>query len=204
MRQTSSKLLASLWGYCIVLNNIAAIFGTGAAASTNSYESIATVTVGAGGASSVSFSSIPSTYKHLQIRALGRYTTTTKNLYYDFNGDTTSTNYYLHTLSGDGASASAFAGQYAIIGNDAMTSSGETANAFGVAIIDILDYANTNKNKVSRTLSGNDLNWSGNVKLGSTLWLNTAAITSITLKPQSGLGASFAQYSHFALYGIKG
>lgn len=32
------------------------------------YDSIATTTVGAGGAASITFSSIPSTYQHLQIR----------------------------------------------------------------------------------------------------------------------------------------
>ena len=175
-----------------------------APAAATSYESIATTTVGSGGSSTITFSSIPSTYKHLQIRFIGRYTATTKNLYFDYNGDTTASNYYLHSVTGDGSSATSGGAQLAIIASDAITSSGETASAFGAGVIDILDYANTNKYKTSRALSGNDLNGSGNIRLGSCLWMNTAAITSITLKPQSGLGANFAQYSQFALYGIKG
>jgi hypothetical protein len=167
------------------------------------YDSLATVTVPSGGVASITFAGIPNTYKHLQVRFIGRYSTTTKNLYFDFNGDTTNSNYYFHTLTGDGSSASAGGTQLPIIGNDAITSSAETANTFGVGIIDILDYANTSKNKVSRSLTGNDLNGSGNVKLGSCLWINTSAINSITFKPQSGLGANFAQYSQFSLYGVK-
>jgi hypothetical protein len=162
------------------------------------------IIVGSSGASSISFNNIPNTYTHLQIRGIGRYTTTTKNLYFDFNGDTTASNYYTHALYGDGSTAGSGGTQLAIIGSDAITSSGETANTFGAVVIDILDYANTNKNKVSRALGGNDLNGSGTIRLTSALWMNTNAITSITLKPQSGLGANFAQNSSFALYGIKG
>ena len=167
------------------------------------YDSIGTVTVGSGGASSVTFSSIPSTYTHLQIRFIGRYTIDTRNLYFDYNGDTTNSNYYFHSLTGDGSTASAGGTQLPIIGNDAIASSAQTASVFGVGVIDILDYANTSKNKTSRSLTGCDSSGSGNVKLGSCLWISTSAISSITLKPQSGLGANFALYSSFALYGIR-
>jgi len=171
---------------------------------TGSYDSIATQTVGSGGTSSITFSSIPSTYKHLQIRAIGRYTASTKNLYYNFNGDTTDTNYYIHSIYGDGSTASAAAVQLPIIANDPFADSAYSANVFGAAVIDILDYANTNKYKTSRALGGADTNGSGTVRFTSSLWQNTSAVTSITLRPQAGLGANFAQYSSFALYGIKG
>ena len=75
-----------------MLNNIVALLGNGAAAGGGtSYESIATVTVGAGGSSSISFTSIPSTYKHLQIRAITRDTGTSyiNNLAGYFNTDST-------------------------------------------------------------------------------------------------------------------
>jgi hypothetical protein len=48
---------------------------------------------------------------------------------------------------------------------------------------------------------GFDANGSGYVSLGSGLWMNTAAVTSIKLSPYSG---TFVQYTQFALYGIKG
>jgi len=74
------------------------------------------------------------------------------------------------------------------------------ANIRGGFIVDILDYANTNKYKTVRSLNGNDANGSGSMNLSSNVWLSTAAITSLTLSSSS----DFRQYSSFALYGIKG
>jgi hypothetical protein len=71
---------------------------------------------------------------------------------------------------------------------------------FGTVIIDILDYANTNKYKTQRSLGGNDRNGAGYIDFSSGNWRNTNAITSIDIKALYGTG--FAQYSHFALYGI--
>jgi hypothetical protein len=73
------------------------------------------------------------------------------------------------------------------------------ASIFGAGIVDILDYANTNKYKTLRALAGVDFNGSGRVGLTSGLWQSTSAINAITLE-----GSSFVQYSSFALYGIKG
>jgi hypothetical protein len=170
-----------------------------AAYNPSSFESIATVTVGAGGASSISFSSIPATYQHLQIRYFGRNTTDNNAaVYMTTNGDTGS-NYSWHQVFGSGSSAGtqAFASQtYMSVGQESSTS-----NVFDAHIVDLLDYANTNKNKTVRTLGGWEDNTQGRVFLRSGLWMNTAAISSITLTPSS---SNFAQYSSFALYGIKG
>jgi hypothetical protein len=78
-----------------------------------------------------------------------------------------------------------------------------SANIFSGFVIDILDYANTNKYKTIRYLSGYDANGSGRVGLGSGSWRSTSAVTSITLQ---GLeySSNYKQYSSFALYGIKG
>jgi hypothetical protein len=186
-----------------MLNNITAIMGGGAAAVGN-YESIQTVTLSSN-ATSINFTSIPSTYKHLQIRGIARSTrsNSNNNIYIGLNGDTTTANYNAHWLGGDGASASGnqlsgvtgMGSIYSI--NVAATS---TANVFGGIVIDILDYANTNKYKTMRTLSGYDANGSGNVGLFSGLWLNTAAVTSINLLTYYD---QYATYSSFALYGIK-
>ena len=76
---------------------------------TSSYESIATVTVGAGGSASVEFTSIASTWTHLQIRGIGRTTRTdyvNDNIKININSDT-GNNYTTHSLFGDGASATA-------------------------------------------------------------------------------------------------
>ena len=188
-----------------LLNVISGLLAGGVAASTNSYESIATVTVGGGGSSSISFTSIPSTYKHLQIRGIGRTTNsgTLGNPGINFNSDSNVNNYTMHILYGDGSSASAFGGG-AGTGTDTSITTGSSAGAsiFGVAVIDVLDYASTNKYKTVRSLTGADLNGSGTIRLYSNLWVNTAAISSITLTPTAS--ASYSQYSQFALYGIKG
>jgi hypothetical protein len=168
---------------------------------SSSYESIATATVGAGGASSVTFSSIPSTYTHLQVRLFGRSTGSNVQSFVklEFNSDTTGSNYYSHYIQGDGSSIIAgpnagISAHYDIAGANA------TSSVFGAIIFDVLDYANTNKNKTSRVLGGVDNNGSGRMNLASGLWLNTSAINSLTIT--SGTG-SFVQYTSAALYGIK-
>ena len=172
---------------------------------TSSYESIATVTVGSGGSSSISFSSIPATYTHLQVRMLFRDTRAVVGDYasLQFNSDTGS-NYALHLLSGSGATAAAagYSSQTSI-DISRVAGSSATASVFGAAILDILDYTNTNKYTTTRSLGGVDNNGSGEIVLNSGLWMNTAAVSTITIKAQAG-SANFEQYSSFALYGIKG
>ena len=180
-----------------MLNSIVGLLGNGVVA--GDYESISTVTVGAGGSSSISFSSIPSTYQHLQIRVLARSTrgSTDDDLKMTLNGATT--NYYRHEVYGTGSAVSAYASSGTAIEVGHLTGSTSAANYFAATVIDILDYANTNKNKTSRSLTGAmDLD---RVKFMSGGWFNTSAITSISL---TAGGGNLAQYSSFALYGIKG
>jgi hypothetical protein len=176
--------------------------------STTAYESIATFTLGST-TSSITFSSIPQTYKHLQLRCMARNVNSSQGYDYGiaaFNGDSTYTNYRFHALSGDGTAASAGGGQFsgynAIVAD--VSRSYYTAGIMGASVTDILDYTNTNKYKVTRMLAGAEMN-SGNtygtIELVSSLWMNTAAITSMTI---SCLSASLATDSKFALYGIKG
>lgn len=189
-----------------MLNLIAAIHGTGVAASTTSYESIATVTVGAGGSSSIDFSSISSTYTHLQLRYIARDNrsgTNSDDIMIRMNNDATTGNYNSHRLIGNGSSVSAdrvtgFAGTLSAF----VSAATATANSFGAGVTDILDYANTNKYKTTRSIGGNDDNGSGFVSFISGLWLSTSAVNRITVYPLNG--TLFSQYSHFALYGIKG
>ena len=169
------------------------------------FESIATVTVGSGGAASAAFTSISSDYNHLQIRCIARYTGTAyNNLLGEFNGDTTYTNYRWHYLAGDGSSVASGDVQSsgAKLSMGLVAGTAQTTGVFAAQVIDILDYKNTNKYKTIRVLNAMDNNGSGEIRLVSGLWMNTNAITSITLTAQGG--NNFAQYSHFALYGIKG
>jgi len=178
-----------------MLNTISGLLSGGVA--PTDFESISTTTVGAGGVASVTFSSIPSIYTHLQIRAFFLTSVADRSFRYTMNSDT-GTNYASHYLRGNGAAVTA--------GGDASLAFGylgATVNSttYGSAfVIDILDYANTSKYKTSRCLSGGDANGSGYAQLYSSLWMNTAAINTINVYPNTG---NFAQYSSFALYGIK-
>ena len=167
---------------------------------TNSYASIATVTVGSGGASTITFSSIPSTYTHLQLRMMVRETSTSNGYDMQFNGDT-GNNYSRHYLYGTGSSAGAAAvtSTSSMILADAAVST-STTGVFGASVCDVLDYTNVNKNKVIRTLGGYDNNGNGGIFFNSGLWMNTSSVTSIVIIPDAG---NFAQYSSFALYGIR-
>jgi hypothetical protein len=78
---------------------------------------------------------------------------------------------------------------------------------FGSLIMDILDYANTNKYKTTRGIIGFDTNgtvagYGGRVGLISGNWRSTSAITSITFTVDNA--ANYSANSKFSLYGIKG
>lgn len=176
-------------------------------AEPNSYESIATYVVGSGSTSTVTFSSIPSTFKHLQVRAILKSTTAGNDnwawsLQAYLNTDTTVANYAYHRIRGDGGSVLP-SGSANAIGQLGFIPAAGLTNHFAPTIIDILDYTNTSKYKVFKAINGSDTNGSNqqNIGIQSQLWKNTAAVNAIELRPGGG---SFAEYTHFALYGIKG
>lgn len=173
------------------------------------YESIATVTVGAGGRNTaIQFTSIPSTYTHLQFRYILRSTSASGafNTTCRFNSDSTAANYAGHRLQGNGTAAAAGAqtgNGWAYFGG--YSNGAEVAaNIFTVGVVDVLDYANTNKAKTIRTLSGYDANGSGYSMLTSSMWTGTAAINTIDIQFETSASSyPFAQYSQIALYGIR-
>lgn len=170
-------------------------------APAGAYDALATVTVPSGGAATVDFVGIPTGYKHLQIRGIARTTQAVSEpaLYYRFNGDAGS-NYSVHRLGGNGSSAYAQSStSTTVIGNYGPAGANLASNIFGTNIFDVLDYANTNKNKTARLLTGLDYNGGGNVALCSGAWYNTSAITSISIFSD----ANFTQFTTFALYGVK-
>ncbi len=173
------------------------------AADTGAMFPIQNIVLSAGSASSITFSNIPSTYTHLQIRGIVRSSnaSSTAGFIMRANGDSGS-NYSAHNLGGSGSStqANAYVSNTYMYPGPAMPAANATANVFGAMVIDILDYANTNKFKVMRSLSGFDGNGSGEIYLNSSAWRNTNAITSLSLS----FSSNCVQYSQFAIYGIKG
>jgi hypothetical protein len=167
---------------------------------TGSYDALATYTVPSGGVSSITFAGLPTggQYTHLQIRALLGSGNASNSALMRFNSDTTNANYRDHELYGNGSAAYASTnGNYAYIG---MQGGGITTSP-AAWVIDILDYPNTNKYKVVRSLAGYDANGSGYVYYSSLLWMNTNAINTIDIVSS---GSNFVQYSQFSLYGVKG
>ena len=167
------------------------------------FESIATVTAGGGGMANATFTSIPSTFQHLQVRGLvrGTHTTTSLNVSLRINSDSSSV-YTQHSLYGDGASALAFgttSQSRASFGW--MPGANASASIFGAFVIDILDYASPSKTRVTRSIAGEDRNGSGLVAVSSNMWGEyTSPVTTVTILPFS---FSFAEYSTISLYGLK-
>jgi len=148
--------------------------------------------------SSITFSSIPSTYRHLQLRYYLAGTGVATDTLIRFNGDSGS-NYSWHDLYGTGSGTANSRGGT----GTAMyyQPDGVGSAAWNVGITDIYDYAQTTKTKTIRTFVGFDSNGSGVISSVSGNWNNTNAITSIVVSITSN---NIAPNSTIALYGIKG
>ena len=161
------------------------------------YEAIATVTVGSGGAASIDFTSIPATYTDLCLKvSLRTGSVGAEAVIIEFNGATT------------GFTAKRLYGQGVSVSTDTLTNirfaidtAADTASTFANGEFYVPNYAGANYKSVS-TDGVNETNASIAIaSLVAGLWSNTAAITSIKL---TGNGAgSFVQYSSATLYGIK-
>ena len=157
-------------------------------------ESIATISVGSGGASSIEFTNIPSGYQHLQVRGL-LIGVSANDAGARLNQDSGATKYAWHRLNGNGSSATATAGTST---NNSYAAVFTTTYGAGF-VMDILDYTSTSKNKTMRMFGGWDANGSGQVFLHSGLYMDTAAVTAVTVFGVS----NFAQHSTLALFGLR-
>ena len=169
------------------------------------YTLISSVTVGAGGASSIDFTSIPSTYTDLVLKLSARDNRTGTNYTDDvrlrFNGS--STGYSNKVLYGGGGSAGSFGGSSMDLayGGYAVGTDG-TANTFGNSEIYIPNYTGSNNKSISVDGVAESNSSTGvYAALEAGLWGNSAAITSIALTPVNG--TTWLQNSTAYLYGIK-
>jgi hypothetical protein len=178
-----------------VLGIIASSTRQGQTTAVGSYDSLATVTVPSGGLTQITFAGIPAGYRDLQVRIL-QMTSGTTNPKFRVNGDATTSNYYMHSMYNSIPTISVY--------NEANLSALSYLYNEGtfpaVAIIDVLDYANTSKNKTFKTLGGYDANGSGYIFFRSQGWFQTTAINSLTFITDT---SNFLQHSQFALYGVK-
>jgi len=169
----------------------------------NTFILIASSTVGAGGAASIDFTSIPSTYTDLVILYSGRSTSnagqTWAPIRATFNGS--SSTWSNRAIYGDGSSASS--GNSSSLSEFGQASSSlSTSSTFSNGSIYIPNYAgSTNKSSSTDAVSENN-GTSALASLTADLWSTTSAITSISLQIPSAYGL-FAQYSTAYLYGVK-
>ena len=156
---------------------------------------IAKQTVGAGGASSVTFSSIPQTYTDLKILASVRNTNTNNEFALTFNGNATS--YSSKVLYGTGSAAASFNGGSTSMDGNPSIPSNYTASVFSNNEIYIPNYTSSNNKSVSMDGVQENNATLSLAQLAAGLWSNSAAITSITLT------AALAEFSEIWLYGIS-
>ena len=167
----------------------------------NTYELIASNTVGSGGTATVTFSGIPQTYTDLIIKICARSTRggADDDIFISYNG--TTTGYTYRYLQGYATNARSSNGSNRYVAT--MPASGATASTFGNTDIYIPNYTSSNYKSVSTdsvTENNSATAYEALIMTLSTLWSNTSAITSIALT--SGTSNSFAQYSTFYLYGV--
>lgn len=170
---------------------------------------IQTQTVGAGGVGQVNFTNIPQNFTHLQLRTVSRGsynpgTNSAGSVYIFVNNDGTATNYYNHWTRGGGSSTDD--GVNANVGLLTLTATIPLAQAltsvFGVNIVDIYDYTNTNKQTMFTALGGFDQNSttsnSSYAAFNTGFWKPTTAVTQLGIATDSG----HIEGSTFSLYGI--
>lgn len=156
----------------------------------NTYTALSTITLSSS-ASSVTFSSIPATYRDLVLVSQAKTTGTTNTVLFRFNSDSGS-NYSNVYMGGSGSTTNsgAFTDTSISLGVVDVTSMSQNT-------MQVNDYSATDKHKAA--LIRTDIAGWG-TRAGAGRWASTAAITTVQV---SCLGASFAVGSTFSLFGIE-
>ena len=171
----------------------------------NTFVKIASVTVGAGGSGSMTFSSIPSTYTDLVIKASARGTQASTSHAFTLRFNSATTNYSSRELVGGGSGAPSSAtrttlGSALYIGN--IDGDSATSSTFASTEIYIPNYAGSAYKSLSVDAVTENNATEAYATLLAGLWSDTSAITSIDLISFSGHG-TLMQYTTATLYGIK-
>jgi hypothetical protein len=163
----------------------------------NTFKKIQTVTVGAGGAATIDFTSIPQTFTDLKVVYSIRtsYAGTVEQLNLSLN--TLTTNFSGRYIQGSGSAV--FGGTLARYAGNAVGANA-TASVFGNTELYIPNYTSANNKSFSIDFVTENNATAADAGLIAGLWSNTAAITGITLTPASG--GTIQQYSTATLYGV--
>jgi hypothetical protein len=180
----------------MTLSALGIFSAAGAGGDLPAFELIATSLVATNG-TDVVFTSVPSTYKHLQVRFTTRSSTTSvSDTILRLNEDD-GANYAWHELQGNGSTVASFANTSQTLIRIATQPASTQTNIFAAGVVDILDYASTTKNKTVRVLAGNT-STDRRIQLYSGVRLSTPAITTVRV------GGPLGSNSRVSLYGIKG
>lgn len=181
--------------------------GNGGAGAT--FELISTA-YGTGSSGVMAFSSIPQTYKHLQLRFSARsdanFGTAPSTMYLYFNADVGYNKYAYHEYNAQGNGGSLNINNTSqadwIQLATSLFGSGSTSGRYAYGVIDIPDYTYSGKSKTAICLSSAADASTGYVAQHSgTYHASTTPLTTVTLQATSG---NFDTSSRFSLYGIKG
>ena len=166
------------------------------------YEAIATVTVGSGGAANIEFTSIPNTFTDLVLKISVRSAATgatAVRCQLRFNGAANDANLTFRRLYGDGSGTGSDSGS---TGHVAWMPDGSaTANGFSNIEVYIPNYASSNNKSFSADGVMENNATTAYMGLFADLWSSSSAITSIKVFEDNG--ANLVQYSTATLYGIK-
>jgi hypothetical protein len=165
----------------------------------NTFSPIASITVGAGGAATMEFTSIPQTYTDLYIVYSCRSTNTAtnwNNMKLAFNSSTANGSWQYGAMYNNGLAANNVAGQVEVWINFGAS----TANTFSNSSVYINNYTSSNNKAMNIETVAEGAAQDLIVGFVGGLWSNSSAITAISVTPSSG---NFAQYSTAYLYGIK-
>ena len=174
---------------------------------SGNYDCISSVTLDSSGGG-IQFANIPQNYTHLELRYVARCISTDStngvmSIRITFNSVGTNT-YDYTVMKGVGNATTVASGEInktngPIVG--LIAGNGIGSGYFSSGVIEILDYTNTNKNKVTRSVTGCEVSGTlSEVAIYGGLWRSTAAITTIDLAADGG---GFGRYTNVALYGVK-
>ena len=181
---------------------------------TSAFDSLG-VYVLASNTTSITFSNIPQTYSHLQLRViargssgsgageldvrLGTGTASSSSIYSRHNFGV-----YSPTSSTSGVDYNTTATTTTFRGCGQVALASDLANVYGSMILDVLDYTSTSKLKTIRSITGVNDNNNGlcsNIYYTAGLWQASTAVNVVNIYLHAG--SDFLPYSSFALYGVK-
>jgi hypothetical protein len=197
---------ATSYTFTVVASNSTG--SSSASSATSSYVATAKqnffsiATLQGNGTGALYFYNIPQTYTHLQLRIYGRSgNSTSSNLYTNwYKNGTSNTAQADHYIYGNGSTVAATNHTgLPYVFQSTMFPGTNAASHMGVAIIDVFDYTNPNKNKVIRTIGGYDNNSTGTVNVASGLIVAPYAFDTCWVDTEG----YFTTASYVSLYGVK-